>query len=824
MERSRRFSIQELLARSPFSRFTLRGKLTAVNMAISLLIILVMAAYIYLRIQDGSRRLTLSVEEGARQRAEDDLFASNTQQAARLDGFFQAMSDNTRVAANSFQSILSDPGLKDSDYWDSSASLERLPNGAWDNRNSEPSSIFMPAAVNLNGALTRKLNLLKHAELFMPSILEENPDVVAIYFGGESKETVYFPNIDLANIVPPDFYVTGRQWYVAAAPATNAGREIVWSAPYEDAALNGLVITTSVPVFNEVDRFQGVAAMDVQITRVLDLLANVKIGQTGYAFLVDNTNRLISLPNAAFADFEITDESVMLGKIMDPSALPSASPAFYEILNRITTESSGIFTVTLAGEERYVAFNQIPEVGYKVVFIAPSGELLPARADITEQVARETRNTVFFSILLIVLVLAAASALSLAAGNRLTAPLMSLNEAASEFTRGNFNVRADIRSGDELETLAGSFNRMSDTVKDLVVSLEQRVQERTSDLQKETARGEKRGKQYEAVARVAQAITAQKNLRELLPQVAEVISDQFGFYHVGIFLNDALRQYAVLVAANSEGGKRLLTRGHQLRIGEQGIVGYATGTNKPRIALSVGEDAVFFNNPDLPETQSEMTLPLTESGENLGALDVQSRDVNAFSDEDLESLTILADLVSIAIHNAKLYEQLERSLAEAEAASSRFLKENWNRLAGEFKVAGYRYTAGGVESLNPGDDTGRPPEKADRKDVVVPILVRGQELGELVVSLPRSESVNSDQMDTIRAVADRVAVIAENARLFDETQRRAERERRVSDITTKIRGTNDPQEMIETALKELREALQVSRIEVIPQKRKSSDR
>jgi GAF domain-containing protein len=106
----------------------------------------------------------------------------------------------------------------------------------------------------------------------------------------------------------------------------------------------------------------------------------------------------------------------------------------------------------------------------------------------------------------------------------------------------------------------------------------------------------------------------------------------------------------------------------------------------------------------------------------------------------------------------------------------------------------------------------------------VPILVRGQELGELVVSLPRSESVNSDQMDTIRAVADRVAVIAENARLFDETQRRAERERRVSDITTKIRGTNDPQEMIETALKELREALQVSRIEVIPQKRKSSDR
>jgi GAF domain-containing protein len=366
---------------------------------------------------------------------------------------------------------------------------------------------------------------------------------------------------------------------------------------------------------------------------------------------------------------------------------------------------------------------------------------------------------------------------------------------------------------------------MTDTLRDLIASLEQRVSERTTELQTINAKDERRARQYEAITRVAQAISTRNNLAELLPQVTEVISGQFGFYHVGIFLNDATNTYAVLAAANSPGGKRMLNRGHQLKIGAQGIVGYVTGTNKPRIALSVGEDAVFFNNPDLPETQSEMALPLIEGETILGALDVQSQEVNAFTDEDLETLTTLAELVSIAIQNAKLYEQMERSLAEAEAASRQFFRDNWNRLAEENKTLGYRYTAGGSRPLSMTENNEEPTEKAtNRKQVQVPIKIRGEEIGELSIVIPNEENIKSDQMDMIRAVAERVGVIAENARLFGETTRRAERERLVSDITTKIRGTNDPQEMIQTAIQELREALKVSRVEVIPQKKKSPDR
>ena len=107
--------------------------------------------------------------------------------------------------------------------------------------------------------------------------------------------------------------------------------------------------------------------------------------------------------------------------------------------------------------------------------------------------------------------------------------------------------------------------------------------------------------------------------------------------------------------------------------------------------------------------------------------------------------------------------------------------------------------------------------------VVVPIELRGETIGTLVVQTPSSELMNDNQMDLIRAVAERVAISAENARLFDETTRRAERERLVSDITGKIRSVNDPQSMIQTAMEELRKALCSSRVEVVPQSVKGAE-
>jgi len=818
-----RFSLFDAIEKTAFGRLNLRQKLTVGNMVITFLVVFGMGLFVYLRSQASSEQLNTQLESNIRNRTERSLLTTASEQAAFLDLFFTSMSRSTSTIGSIVRDTLAQRRtLADGTYWRAEDSLFRLSSGSWDNSNNEVASIFIPAEVNLSNPLAEKLNALKHTELVVPSMLADNPDIIAIYFGGPTKETIYYPNIDLAAIVPSDFDVTSRLWYVNASPVNNPEGGVVWAEPYQDAALNGLVITASVPVFDAQDQFQGVAAMDIQLTQITDVVAGVQVGDTGYAFLVDSANRLIAFPEAGYGDFNITDETARLGEILDSSVLPDAAPQFFEILETVSASSEGVFGITVGGNERFVAFQQIPEVDYKLVIIVPTAELLTEAELVRSQILRETRTTINIGLLLVAVIFAAAAYVSLLIGNRLTQPLESLTRIANEIITGNFNATADIQAKDEIGILARTLNSMSAAIKESIQSLEQRVAERTAELQAELRRGERRGKQYEAIARVAQAITTTQNLQLLLPQVSEVISQQFGFYHVGIFLNDPSNQYAILGAANSEGGKRMLNRGHQLKIGQQGIVGYVTGSGKPRIALDVGGDAVFFNNPDLPTTRSEMALPLIISGEVIGALDVQSTEPNAFSNEDVEILTTLSEQVSIAIQNARLYEQIQKSLAEAEAVSSRYFSETWRQIAQEQKVTGFRYTTAGTIPLD--DDPLTEKSGMERKQVTVPIVIRGMTVGELSVLVPKQEQIRNEQMALIQAVADRVGIFAENARLFDQTSRRAARERLVSDITTKIRSTNDPQEMVNTAIKELRQALNVSRIEIVPQKISTMDK
>ena len=205
------------------------------------------------------------------------------------------------------------------------------------------------------------------------------------------------------------------------------------------------------------------------------------------------------------------------------------------------------------------------------------------------------------------------------------------------------------------------------------VNLEQRVDDRTREI-------EHRNSLLKAVAEVGKGITSFRNLNELLQQTTYLIHENFGYYHAGVFLLDARKEYAVLTAANSEGGQRMLERNHQLKIGETGIVGYVTDTVKARIALDVGQDAVFFNNPDLPETRSEMALPLVVGGQVFGALDVQSTEPQAFTEDDIAILQILAEQLAVAIQNANLFNETEKALEASKAIYGNISREAWGKI------------------------------------------------------------------------------------------------------------------------------------------------
>jgi GAF domain-containing protein len=382
------------------------------------------------------------------------------------------------------------------------------------------------------------------------------------------------------------------------------------------------------------------------------------------------------------------------------------------------------------------------------------------------------------------------------------------------------------RANANASELRTSNQQLTELRDELEIRVEDRTRElanRNQELDQANSQIQRRAQQFEALTQVTQAITSIRDLQELLPHITTVISDRFGFYHVGIFLLDDANEFAVLSAANSEGGKKMLERRHRLRVGEQGIVGNVTLTGNPRIAMDVGTDAVFFDNPELPDTHSEMALPLKSGNLIVGALDVQSTEIGAFTEEDIQMLGLLADQVSLAIENARLFDETRRALSEAESISHQLTREAWARMPVENKLLGYRYSIAGSSPLNKPLDLAElntskgKSNQEENSQVVVPIALRGETIGTLVVQSPSTAALNQDQINLIKAVAERVALSAENARLFEETTRRAERERLVSDITGKIRSVNDPQSMIQTAMDELRKALGASKVEVIPQ-------
>ncbi len=434
------------------------------------------------------------------------------------------------------------------------------------------------------------------------------------------------------------------------------------------------------------------------------------------------------------------------------------------------------------------------------------------------------------SLLVSTLIASIAALASMTISRVLSQPITQLTHTATQVTSGDLNAKAEIRSNDEIGTLGEAFNEMTRQVSTLVNELEDRVQARTQELYRQNLSLQYRTQQLQTVSDVARSITTAQQLDYLLDQVTGLISERFNFYHVGIFLLDELGEFAVLRAANSEGGKRMLARQHRLKVGQVGIVGYATGVGEPRIATDVGEDSVYFNNPDLPLTRSEMALPLKTGEVIIGALDVQSTTANAFSTEDIELFSILADQVAVAIMNNRLYEETTQALAEVQDLHRQYLRQEWQRESSERARKSYMYTPQGTIAI---DEVRRPEiEKAfasgevventsiepDAPDstVAVPILLRGEPIGVIhMQEKEKSRTWNEEELAAIQSVADQIALAMENVRLLQETTRRSERDRKVLEITSKIRSTNDLGEMLSVAVEELQRSLNATRAQVI---------
>jgi GAF domain-containing protein len=342
-----------------------------------------------------------------------------------------------------------------------------------------------------------------------------------------------------------------------------------------------------------------------------------------------------------------------------------------------------------------------------------------------------------------------------------------------------------------ISTLLSGLNRaivdneeITNNLRSERVQLEKRIEERTVDIQRRLL-------QVRTAADISRAISRITDPEVILQQVVNLVKERLDLYYVGIFTLDENGKNAVLRAGTGEAGQAMLAQHHALQIGGSSMIGWSIANRQPRIALDTGSEAVRFNNPFLPRTRSELALPILSRNEVLGAMTVQSEQSQAFDQEDIIILQSIADGLAIALENSRLYGELQENLDEVRALNRNYVRDSWGEVlgdAGEISVsyANQLSAAENNSSLTPVD---------------IPILLREQVIGRLTLETNGQELTEED-LALIDALTTQTALALENARLVQETERRAIQEQKLNTFSNRFNRALDIDNILKVAVEE----------------------
>jgi len=571
----------------------------------------------------------------------------------------------------------------------------------------------------------------------------------------------------------------------------------------------------SSPVRNSAGHIVGVLRMryDATVLQALVVQSNGLAGPDSFAVLFDEYHIHLAHGTASEMILQAVAplDPARLAELQAARRLPDLPadelstnlPALEQNLTNAADQPYFTVKDAMSGRMNQVAVTTLKTQPWLVTFFQPQDAFLaPVKA--------QERSAVLLAVMIAVVVVAAA----LGVARLLAGPIIRLTAVATSVAAGDLTAQARVESGDEIGTLATTFNSMTEQLRELISGLEQRVAERTREyeeavvrtqqayaqlhetyqkLEVTTLQAQRRAMQLETAAEVSRAATSVLDPDELVRQAVDLIRDRFDLYYASLFLLDESGHRAVLRAGTGEPGRQMLKAGHKLEVGGQSMVGWCTANAQARIALDVGEEAVRFDNPLLPETRSEMALPLTSRGQVIGALDVQSVEEGAFSDEDITVLQTMADQIAVAIDNARLFAEAQARLEAVQAAHRSYLRQSWDEFLPTRKTTDYEYAQPGVilpkdavwpkvrqvmaqqqrTVVMPGSGDGEEEPAPAQSALVTPITLRGQVIGALgLQEVDRTRQWTADEIALVEAVADQMALAVENARLFEEAQRR----------------------------------------------------
>jgi GAF domain-containing protein len=625
------------------------------------------------------------------------------------------------------------------------------------------------------------------------------------------------------------YYVQGSQ-----GPYTSKAQTV--------AATGRTLMTLSTPLRTRSGVLAGVVVMELD----LDWMQRTMLGRTGFApawerYLVDRSFQLLVGPGTVAGQRPLLWTGA--ADLLRSGGLPQGGGV-----------GGGIYR-NYQGEEVIGAYRWIETIDLALL----------VEANLAGAMRGQSREPLTRALPIASLMVGLLIGVAILTDRTIAQPLMTLRSGMLRVTGGELGTFAEelvypAESPGEVRELVGAFGDMIRRIAERYAAMEARVVEHTEDLRR-------RSLQLEAAASVSSAVAAIRDVQELLDETVRLLPGYFDFDHVGVFLTDHAGEALVLRAASSEGGQRMMARGHQLRLG-QGIVGTVAAEGKALIALDVAADddqgalAVFFENPDLPDTRSEMALPLRVTGRShpgegvrslytssrymsggaesadvpadgasevrvVGVLDVQSNRPGAFTDEDVIVLQSVADQVALAMENAYLLEESERVLRELQMRYGEGMMAAWEHPLVRGARA-YRYMGTGqVKAVDVQGSEDRsepagalePSLRLGGRELHAPIVVRGHTLGSITLSQdaapgldaalhlgqrPSQDPWDEETLTLVRAVCGHIGEALENARLLNEAQLRAGYEQLTGDIAERIRGSAvDVDEVLRTTLHEL---------------------